>query len=246
MCWSATASIGMVGIGAVATGIAVSRGQPRAIWLTVGYFTVMEALQAAGYAVVDRCGTASNQVITLLSFLHIVFQPFFINAFAMELVPVPVKARLRRGVFVCCAASSAVMLAQLYPLEAAGSCRLGSALCGTELCLASGEWHIAWHIPYNGLLRPIEDALGIHSAFPTYMLVAFVLPLAYGAWRLVVFHALAGPLLANALTSNPNEAPAVWCLFSIGIVLIGASPLIRRRFETTSWWAWPKSWQSRA
>lgn len=244
MCWSATVSISMVGIGAVVTGVAVSRGQPRAIWLTLGYFTVMEALQAAGYAVVDQCGTASNQAITLLSYLHIVFQPFFINAFAMELVPGPVKARLRRGVYLCCAASSAVMLAQLYPFEWAGSCRPGAALCGAELCLASGEWHIAWNIPYSGLLLPLEDALGIHSSFPTYLLAAFVMPLAYGAWRLVIFHALAGPILANALTANPNEAPAVWCLFSIGILLIGMSPLIRRRFETTAWWAWPKSWQS--
>lgn len=244
MCWSATASISMVGIGTVVTAVAASRGQPRAIWLTLGYFTVMEALQATGYAVVDQCGTASNQAITLLSYLHIVFQPFFINAFAMELVPGPVKARLRRGVYLCCAASSAVMLAQLYPFEWAGSCRPGAALCGDELCLVSGEWHIAWNIPYNGLLLPLENALGIQSAFPTYFLAAFVMPLAYGAWRLVIFHAIAGPILATALTGNPNEVPAVWCLFSIGILLIGLSPLIRRRFETTAWWAWPRSWQS--
>ena len=50
MCWSATASIAMVGIGVVATGVTAARGEPRAIWLTLGYFTVMEALQATGYA----------------------------------------------------------------------------------------------------------------------------------------------------------------------------------------------------
>jgi hypothetical protein len=204
----------------------------------------MEALQATGYAVVDQCGTTSNQTITLLSYLHIAFQPFFINAFAMELVPGPVKTRLRRGVYLCCAASSAVMLAQLYPFEWAGSCRLGDPLCGVELCLTSGEWHIAWNIPLSGLLRPMEDAIGIHWGLPTYFLAAFLLPLVYGAWRIVIFHALAGPILASALTTNPNEIPAIWCLFSIGIVLIGLSPLIRQKFETTTWWAWPKSWQS--
>lgn len=244
MCWSATASLAMVGIGSVATGVAIVRGEPRAIWLTIGYFTAMEALQAAGYAVVDQCGSPGNQAITLLSYVHIAFQPFFINAFAMELVPGPIKARLRRGVYLCCAASSAVMLAQLYPFEWAGSCRIGEALCGTQLCLTSGEWHIAWHIPYNNLLHPFEDVIGVHFGFPTYMMVAFIVPLAYGAWRFVIFHALAGPILAGTLTSNPNEAPAVWCLFSIGILLIGLSPLIRRRFETTAWWAWPRSWQT--
>jgi len=234
----------MVGVGAVATGVAAWRGQSPAIWITIGYFTVMEALQAFGYAVVDQCGTPSNKAITLLSYLHIVFQPFFINAFAMELVPGPVKVRLRRSVYLCCAASSAVMLAQLIPFEWAGICRPGDALCGSTLCLVSGEWHIAWNIPYNGLLHPLEDALGIHAGFPTYMLAAFILPLVYGAWRFVIFHAIMGPILASALTANPNEAPAIWCLFSIGILLIGLSPLIRRRFETTTWWAWPKSWQT--
>ena len=237
-------SVAMVGVGAVATGVVAARGQPPAIWLTLGYFTVMEALQATGYAVVDQCGAPGNQAITLLSYLHIVFQPFFINAFAMELVPGPVKSRVRHGVYLCCAASSAVMLAQLYPFEWAGSCRIGDTLCGVELCLTSGEWHIAWNIPYNGLLLPLKDVLGIPLSFPTYPLAVFLLPLAYGAWRLVILHALAGPILADALTTNPNEAPAVWCLFSIGILLIGLSPRIRQHFETTTWWAWPKSWQS--
>lgn len=244
MCWSASVSITMVGIGIVATSVTAVRGEPRAIPLTLGYFTVMEGLQAAGYAVVDQCGTPGNQAITLLSYLHIVFQPFFINAFAMELLPAPVKARLQRGVYLCCALSAAVMLAQLIPLEWAGNCLPGSALCGAELCLTSGEWHIAWEIPYNGLLLPLENALGIHAGFPSYLLVAFLLPLIYGAWRMVLFHALAGPILANALTDNPNESPAVWCLFSIGILLIGMSPLIRRHFTTSTWWIWPRSWQS--
>ncbi len=244
MCWGSDVSVAMTAVGATAAGVLAWRGQPPGIWVTLGYFSVMEGLQAGGYAVADQCGAPANRAITLLSYLHIVFQPFFINAFAMELVPAAVRLRLRRGVYLCCAASSLVMLAQLIPLDWAGVCRAGTALCGSELCLVSGEWHIAWNIPYNGLLVPLGDALGFHSGFPTYLLVAFLLPLAYGAWRFVIFHALAGPLLAAALSANPNERPAIWCLFSIGILLISLSPLIRRRFETSQWWAWPKAWQA--
>ncbi len=244
MCWSATASLAMVGLGGVATIVTFRRGEPKAIWLTIGYFTLMEALQAAGYAVVDQCGSSVNQSITLLSYLHIVFQPFFINMFAMELVPAPVKARLRRSVFALCSLSAAVMLVQLVPSTWAGLCRPGDVLCGPALCLTSGNWHIAWDIPYNGLMLPLENLIGIHAGFPTYMLTAFLLPLVYGSWRFVVFHAVAGPILASFLTTNPNEMPAIWCLFSIGLLLIAISPLIRRKFETTTWWAWPKGWQT--
>jgi hypothetical protein len=233
----------MVGLGAGAVAVAAYRGQPPAIWLTLGYFTLMEALQAAGYRVVDDCGSPANQSITLLSYLHIAFQPFFINAFAMELVPIAVKERLKRGVYSLCAISAASMLVQLAPLDFAGACRPGSPLCAESLCLVSGNWHIAWEIPYNGLFVTLENSIGIQGGFPTYVITVFLVPLAYGAWRFVVFHALAGPVLAQLLTNNPNEFPAVWCLFSIGILLIGLSPLIRSKFEIQSWRAWPKAWQ---
>ncbi|MCL5775936.1 DUF5765 domain-containing protein [Limibaculum sp. FT325] len=243
MCWSEAASLGMVGLGTVATGVTVMRREPPAIPFALGYFTLMEALQFAGYQVVDECGTAANQAITLLSFLHIVFQPFVINAFMMELVPAPVKARMRRAVFAVCAASAAVMLAQLAPFDWAGACAPGALLCAERLCLVSGEWHIAWDIPYNGLLVPLETALGTSPGFPSYMLAVFVMPLLYGAWRFVLFHLLAGPLLARLLTDNPNEMPAIWCLFSIGLVLAGLSPAIRRRFSATRWPLWPPAWR---
>lgn len=236
MCWGATASVAMVGIGAAATVISVSRGMPSAVSAALGYFSVMELLQASGYAVLGQCGTPANETITYLSMLHIVFQPFFINAFALELVPHAIKRRAQVAVFVACAVSAVVMLLQLYPFAWAGSCRIGASLCGTTLCTVPGEWHIAWDVPYNGLLTPLENAIGVQSGFPTYMIVVFLLPLLYGAWRFVVFHALAGPILASFLTSNPNEIPAVWCLFSIGLVLIALSPVIRGKVENPSWY----------
>lgn len=242
MCWGATASIAMVGIGGIATALTVARGAPRAIPVTLGYFTLMELLQAAGYVFVDQCGSPANQTIALLSYLHIVFQPFFINAFAMELLPSPIRARLQNAVYLCCALSATVMLLQVYPFEWAGLCRIGEPLCASNLCVVSGDWHIAWNIPYNGLLQPLEDATAFHFGFPTYWLAVFLLPFLYGAWRFVAFHTFAGPLLAGLLTGNPNETPAIWCLFSIGLLLIALSPAIRGSFEARDWWIWPKAW----
>ena len=238
MCWGQTASLAMVGLGAVATVVTVRRGAPRAIPATLGYFTLMEALQAAGYVVVDQCGSPANQTITLLSYLHIVFQPFFINALALELVPRPVRLRTQTAIYTMCGLSAAVMLLQVYPFDWAGTCREGTVLCGATLCTVSGNWHIAWDIPYNGLLNGLESSFG-QLSFPTYLLSAFLLPLLYGAWRFVVFHAAIGPFLASLLTDNPNELPAIWCLFSIGIILISLSPLIRQRFETSTWYGFP-------
>lgn len=229
MCWSMGVSAAMVAFGGAATVVTARRGDPLAIPVTLGYFTLMEALQVAGYAVINECSSPVNQSVTLLSVLHIVFQPIFINAFAMALVARPVSTAMKVLVFSLCAASSVLMLLQLYPFEWAGSCAPGSQLCAERLCTVSGDWHQAWDVPYNGLLVPLESALGLTWGFPSYMLMAFALPLIYGAWRLVVFHLLAGPIAAGLLTTNPNEVPAIWCLFSIAIVTIALSPWVRQR-----------------
>lgn len=225
MCWGAAASVAMVAAGAAGTAVTLRRGEPKAIWLTLAFFTFMEALQAAGYAVVDQCGTLPNQTVTILSYLHIAAQPLFVNAFAMAIAPTAVSAGMRRWVFLLAGTASALLVLRLVPVEAFGQCASGEVLCGPSWCLRSGEWHIAWEVPLNGL----PTYLGIPFQFTAYVLSVFLLPLVFGAWRFVAFHALAGPIMAVLLTQDPNEMPAIWCLFSIGILAISLSPLIRHR-----------------
>ncbi|MFY0312440.1 DUF5765 domain-containing protein [Leisingera sp. D0M16] len=236
MCWSLEASAAMAAAGTAAAVVCWRQGQPLAVWGVLGYFTVMEVLQIAGYLTVNDCSSAANKGTTLLSYLHITFQPIVINAFALELVPAAVRLRCRSLVLALSGAATGVMLLQLVPLPALGTCKAGAPLCAEVLCTVSGNWHIAWNVPYNGLLVPLDNALGVQSGFPVYMAAVFLLPLAYGAWRFVVVHAATGPALAWILTSNPNEMPAVWCLFSIVILCIGLSPWVRGAVSAHSWW----------
>jgi hypothetical protein len=234
MCWSMGASVAMVGAGAVATGISLRRGDTPAIPATFAYFTAMEALQVAGYAELDRCGAPANQVVALLSYLHIAFQPLFINAFAMAILQGGVARPVRAGVFIASGLSAAVMLVQLYPFDWAGPCPEGALMCSARLCVVSGDWHIAWEVPWNGLV-PHFSFGPFATTFPTYALTVFLLPVLYGAWRFALYHLLAGPTLASLLTSNQNEMPAVWCLFSIGLLTIGLLPALRRRVGGQAW-----------
>src|SRR6056297_524590 len=149
MCWSAGASMGMVALGSAAVAVTVLRREPAAIPFTIVYFTLMEALQAAGYAVVDQCGDPANRAITLASYLHIAFQPLVINAFAMETAGAPVGPAMRRRVQVIAALCTLTMLFRLLPVDWAGICQPGDILCGPEVCLVSGTWHIGWALPLN-------------------------------------------------------------------------------------------------
>lgn len=245
MCWSAGASIAVAAAGTVATGLALRRGEPAAVSLALGYFTVMEGLQAIGYAVIDDCGSRTNQGVTLLSYLHIVFQPFVINAFILSLLPASVRQRLARPVYAICALSAAVMLVQLAPFPGVPPCTPGTVMCGPQMCLISGTWHIGWMVPYTALLEPVEALVGTRYGFPTYVVATFLVPLLYGAWRFVLFHAAVGPYLARALSDHPNEWPAVWCLLSIGILLLALFPRLRGAFAVRDWPLWPRGWRMR-
>jgi hypothetical protein len=231
MCWGPGVSATIVGIGVAATVVSVRRRVPLAFSVAIGWFTLMEALQFAGYLVINQCDNPVNQMVTLLSILHIVFQPFFINGFSLELVPEHVRRRARVPVYTLCGISSAIMLLQLYPFPWAGSCAPNVNMCGSPLCTVSGNWHLAWNVPYNGLMVGVDQMIGMKWGFPSYMFVSFLVPLLYGAWRFTVFHAIFGPFLAARLTGNVNEVPAVWCLFSLGLVLMALNPVFRQNFE---------------
>ena len=229
MCWSEGASIAMVGLGRVATVVTARRGDPGAITLTLGFFTLMEALQVGGYWVVDACQTPANRSVTVLSYLHIALQPVVINMFAMTIAPAEVSSQMRRWVIALASLASVMLLLRLVPLDWAGPCSPGDPLCGASFCTVSGTWHIAWEMPLNDMWSALGVPFVDVVPFPFYMASVFVLPLIYGAWRFVFFHALCGPVLAMTLTDNPNEMPAIWCLFSIGILVIGLSPMVRER-----------------
>jgi len=136
---------------------------------------------------------------------------------------------MRRVVFSLAGLATLLILLRLVPFDWAGQCKPGDTLCGPAFCVVSGNWHIAWEMPLNDMWGSFGRFFRDVMPFPAYALSVFVLPLFYGAWRLVIFHAVLGPILASFLTDNPNEMPAIWCLFSIGLVLVGLSPVVRTR-----------------
>jgi hypothetical protein len=224
----------MAAAGVAAAAISTWRRDPAAIPLTLLFFAAMEGLQLAGYTVIDQCGTPANRATAALSMLHIVLQPIVINAFLLAFLRPDASPKLRRRVMRWAAIGSGLMLLQLVPWPFAGPCELGRPLCGTALCTVSGNWHQGWTIPYNDLFEAADRLMHSNFGFPTYVLAVFVMPLFYGAWRFALFHALAGPIAANLLTDNPNEAPAIWCLTSVFIAAVVLVPGARRLFGARS------------
>jgi len=240
MCWSGEASTVWAAIGLSASAYAAYKKEDRALIIPLVYFSLMEVLQAYTYTVINQCNSPANQVATLLGYLHIAFQPFFINMISMYFVPEHVRKKVEVPVYALCFISTIVMIIQLYPFEWAGQCMVGARpLCGNMLCSVSGNWHIAWEVPTNGLgnyltrlhIKPFFD-----NGYITYVITAFWVPLLYGSWRFTVYHLIMGPVLSALLTNNLNERPAVWCLLSIGFILIVIKTPIRKYLFVKKHW----------
>lgn len=242
MCWSGEASAVLAAVGIGSTAYASYKGEPTPLWMALGYFSSMEVLQAFTYPVIDRCGLPYNQITTLLSYLHIAFQPIFINLLSMYFIPDVVRKKIQWPVYAVCFVSAIIMLLQVYPFEWAGSCPLGRGICADRLCSVSGDWHIAWEVPTNGMLNfmVVDAPASAFSLYPSYFFAGILMPLLYGSWRFTTYHILVGPLLAMTLTSNPNEVPAIWCLFSIGILFLVVKTPVRHFMFVKSWWLWPE------
>jgi hypothetical protein len=211
--------------------------------MSLGYFSLMEALQAFTYSVINQCELPSNQIATLLGYLHIAFQPFFVNAVSLYFINDKIAKKIAPAVYTLCFASCIITLIQLYPFDWAGHCNPVRPLCGLKLCSVSGNWHIAWEVPTNAIGNGLV-ATGIpliSNGFLAYMLAVFLMPVLYGSWRFTLYHVLMGPAMAALLTNNHNERAAVWCLLSIGLLLIVVKTPIRQLMFVKRWLLWPKS-----
>jgi hypothetical protein len=239
MCWSGEASGVLATVGLSTAAYIAMKGESKELWIPLTYFALMELLQAFTYVYIDLCGNPQNQVLTLFGYLHVAFQPFFVNMVAMYFIPESVKHKIRTTVYALCATSAVAMLVKMFPFDWAGTCLKGiEGFCGTQTCSVSGSWHIAWQMPLNGLMSPPVDWLpgfdwGMHAF--VYILAAFVMPVIYGSWRFVGFHYIIGPWISDVLTSDPNEYAAVWCLFSIALCVSVIKTPIRKYLHVQQW-----------
>jgi len=229
-------------MGFCGTAYAAYKKESPLLWVPLLYFSLMELLQAFTYAVINECSNPSNQVATLLGYLHISFQPFFANAVCLYFIDSNIRRKIQGWVYALCFVATIVTLVQLYPFDWAGACDPSRPLCGARLCSVSGSWHIAWELPINGIgnFFTQTDIFGISNGFVAYMAAVFILPIFYGSWRFTLYHIALGPVMASLLTESPNKRPAVWCLLSIGLMLLIIVPKIRKLLTVEKWVFWPK------
>jgi len=197
----------------VGTVYAAKKGYPKAQVFTLGFFTLMELIQAVSYIWIGQCGGGENTLLTYLSYLHITFQPLVMNVFLLSLASEKNRKQWYKLSMGIAAVASVLLFLKFFipivwtvPQE--WMCKLSDPMCGTDVCTYRGNWHQAWRLPLFG---PIPG-------YFLYFTPVFILPIFYGLWRTSLYHFISGPLLAHLLTTDRNEAPAIWCLFSVTLL----------------------------
>ena len=233
MCFNIWISVVMLSIGLIATLFFLRKKESFLLWLPILYFSIMEALQAVQYLYIGKCFLPENQILTVVGAFHIAFQPLFINMFALYFIPKNISRKILFPVFALCIIGSSLLLVDIYPFEWADKCIPGHHLiCGTNICTGYGDYHLTWEMPINKFSN-LPDLFIVG-----YIFTAFLLPFLYGSWKMNLFHIFMGPIFAMSITSNPIEWPIIWCLFSIGVLVIAFCTPLRNCFKVKKWYLW--------
>lgn len=209
----------------------------RNVRLCVVYFALMETLQAAQYSVIDQCSNPWNQFLTFLGFVHLAFQPLFVNLYMSAFMNRKQRAYLPL-ITTLCAFAGVLLLNRMWITKGDYICQYNlEPLCGEKMCTFRGDVHLAWQAPAEHSASDyFTFSWSLH--FFTFFLPTFAL----GMWPFTLFLLFSGPVAGRMLTKMQDEIPAIWCLFSIVQVVMpvayaaysdpqGATAFFRKRRE---------------
>jgi len=204
----------------------------------------MEFLQVVQYLYIASdlsspvCDTLVNQVLTVLGFLHICGQPYFLHSINLALLPKKEmsaesygKRQQQYAVVLKLCIIGGFLLFLRWPMSylQGWNTLTGTStewVRGHNLCTykTAAMYHLGWSLPMADATYNIMG-IGIHS------FLMFAPFLAMSDWNTpkVLYKSLAvqglvtyatGPFFASLITKNLHEQASVWCLFSIAQVML--------------------------
>lgn len=235
MCFDQTTSFSFAAVGLFLAWYVHHYTLNTKLAIGIFWFFLMEFLQGFQYFFIDDCNNIWNQVLTILGFIHICYQPYFTHIINSSLTRHPKYLEQYNIVLRLCLLGGTMLLARFFLAEfsstvissdfgdwlkvdpPAGSCRTTEWLRGEKLCTYRGKFHLAWAVP---MYDPTywSPSAAIHS----FLMFAPFFVMKKNMIIQGIFLWAAGPLAASFITPNLQEQASIWCFFSIaqiGIML---------------------------
>jgi hypothetical protein len=180
----------------------------------IGYFALMEILQFFQYRVINQCNNNYNKFLTNIGYIHICFQPLFINLWLFEFTKNPNFIFLYMSFFAGILLASRIIFVKDYEL-----CDVNEPLCGKRTCSYSGKRHIAWNVRMRSTGKYwFKPSFGLHFfmwtipallSFQLKPILAMLLSMPYVPY-----------ILNGGIWSNIHEQASIWCYTEISQMLI--------------------------
>lgn len=227
MCFGKTWSAISLTIMLISTAVCIYYKGSYLILAMLIFLASKELIQLLLYSTgLAKCKTKWNKWLTSLSWVHICFQPFFVNLFFSAFSPNAVLYKIP------------IILSFIYALfnlpvlrEIGGKSKhrcqpdYNSNMCRAQTCSINGKYHLG----YGFDLKSADNGGFTPSGF-TYNLLSFAPAYIIGDWFLATLHLIVAAL-SYKFINNVGEASAVWCLNSFWIGLIGMYTVVHKQHQ---------------
>ena len=221
MCFTKEMSFGLTVLGLGVTAYLYLRGDPWSVYIPILYFTFMELYQYISFYLLDK-ETEKNKketdkylyIVTVLTFIHICFQPLFANMWFKNYIPKS-NHKTIQFLLVLCLIAGLYMFTRFGEFQKKNTIRCNKnseELCSATTIIEKGKMHLKY------LFDMRAPSYVTPSIFIHFFLI-FIPPLILGVRIIPYLCVLFGILLAYIITSERDEIPATWCTFSVPTLL---------------------------
>ena len=215
MCFSEEMSFGLSILGLVSTYLLYHMGKDWRVYVPIFYLTVMEILQYFSYLALRKNQSKLLKILTVITYIHICFQPLVINIWFSNYIPDSYLPRMATIIQLCLIIGLFLVL-RLNEIIAVPDDKLCNIrredMCDTESLIREGKSHLYY------LFRVRAPEYTVPSLFVHFLFVFF--PAILLKIKVIPYLSIVVGYIIAYLISYPKEAAAVWCAFSVPSALI--------------------------
>ena len=197
---------------------------PIRIVLGTSFLAVKELIQVLLYHHLDAC-TDMNKFLTIAAWIHISFQPLFMNLFISAFSATPKKYDVPLAMCLIFAIANTFRLKDFHGGKHPQCVpHMQSNLCRQKTCSTPGKYHLA----YGFALNSADEGAHTPSLF-AYFLLMFGPALIIGDWLLGIINITVSIMSFTLVAHDSGEASAIWCVNSMWIAFFAVYYIVKNR-----------------
>lgn len=200
------------------------QGLPIRILLATSFLAIKELIQLMLYSNLQSC-TAMNKFLTIAAWMHISFQPLFMNLFISAFSAKPQLYDVPIMLCLIYAVANAFRLKEVrgtLPKECLEDKRRN--MCRKQTCSTNGKYHLAYGFKLNS-----ADVSGYTPSMFAFFLLMFAPAFIIGDWTLGIINVSVAALSFTLVAHDAGEAAAVWCVNSMWIAFFAIYYMLKKQ-----------------